>query len=320
MNIRGADGTDGGGETGRADHSFDWWLALIRVLGSIESVRDGRAMYVLLGAFAGAGLAVAAAQASLGRGETWWAVGQGAAALFIAFYGSNATGLLLMDRAMGRKPRDIHDAVMDALGIGHRVLVALFVVALVAAVLGAGLLGLLWLCRWPGVGPWLYALAVPLTVVVFGLALLTGLSVIGPLTGPTVWAGASSWQSVGMLRHFIHKHLLHAAVLVVGLGLVTGLVGAGVSFVVMAGGRLMAELSVWLLNVDIEPAILMAGLFGHGLHSINAQAVPKEAAPHVAAALVGGGVVFSLALVLPTLVYLRGVCEIYLALRSREGA
>lgn len=301
-----------------SDRRFNWWMALVRVLGSIESVRDGRAMYVLLAAFAGAGLAVATAQASLGRGDIRWAVGQGAAALFIAFYGSNAAGLLLMDRALGRPPRDVYDAVQDALGIGHRVLIALAVVGLAAAGLGAALLGLLWLCRLPVVGPWLYAVVVPLTVVVLGLALLTGASVIGPLTGPTVWAGASSWQSVKLLRHFIKAHLLHAAVLMVGLSLVTGLVGAGVSFVVLAGGRLMAELSVWLLNVDIEPAVLMAGLFGHGLHSINAQAVPKDAAPHVAAALVGGGVVFSLALVLPTLVYLRGVCEIYLALRSRE--
>jgi hypothetical protein len=29
---------------------------------------------------------------------------------------------------------------------------------------------------------------------------------------------------------------------------------------------------------------------------------------------VGGGVVFAVALVLPTLVYLRGVCEVYLSL------
>ena len=80
---------------------FDWWRAIVRVLGSIEAVRDGRAMYVLLGAFAGAGLAFATAQASMARGELPWAVGQGAAALFIVFYGSNAAGLLLMDRAMG---------------------------------------------------------------------------------------------------------------------------------------------------------------------------------------------------------------------------
>ena len=77
---------------------------------------------------------------------------------------------------------------------------------------------------------------------------------------------------------------------------------------------MMAEVSIWLLNLELPPEVLMAGLFGHGLHSINADVVPKSAVPYTVAALVGGGVVFAIALVLPTLVYLRGVCEIYLAL------
>lgn len=300
------------------DHRFDWWQAVVRVLGSIESVRDGRAMYVLLASFAGAGLAMATAQASLGRQEPVWAVLQGAMALFIAFYGSNAAGLLMMDRALGRPPREVADAVLDALGIGHRVFVSLALVALAGSVLLGALLGLFWLCSLPVVGPWLYALVVPTTVVVLGLLCVTALAVVGPLTGPTVWAGASSWQSVRQLHHFMRRHLLHAAVLMVGLSAVTGLVGAGTGAIVMVGGRLMAEVSVWLLGVDVPPQVLMAGLFGHGLHSINPELVPQAALPHTAAALVGGGVVFALALVLPTLVYLRGVCEIYLALQARD--
>ena len=62
----------------------------------------------------------------------------------------------------------------------------------------------------------------------------------------------------------------------------------------------------------------MVGLFGGGLHNVNAQVVPPEAVGYIRAAAIGGGVVFSLALVMPTLVYLRGVCEIYLALRDRR--
>jgi hypothetical protein len=38
------------------------------------------------------------------------------------------------------------------------------------------------------------------------------------------------------------------------------------------------------------------------------------------ARVVGGGLVFMLALVLPGLVYLRGACAIYLALEARDEA
>ena len=297
---------------------FDWWPALVRVLSSIEAVRDGRAMYILLSAFSLAGLARASAQASFGRGSLIWATGQGAAALFVVFYGSNAAGLVMMDRAQGRPGRDVIQAVEDALGIGHRVLTTLFVMGLTAAAVAGGLLGLYWLSSLPQIGHWLFVLVVPATVLVIGLVLVAGAAVVAPLTGPSVWDGASSIDSVRMLFHLIRERLLQAAVLVAGLSLVTGLTSAASSVIVLIGGRVMAEASVFVLGVDVNPEVLMAGLFGYGLHSINAQGIPKEALPYISAATVGGGVVFAVALVLPTLVYLRGVCEVYLALKASD--
>ena len=297
---------------------FDWWSALVRVLSSIEAVRDGRAMYVLLAAFSGAGLAVASAQNSLGRGETGWAIGQGAAALFIAFYGSNAAGLILMDRAMGRPAQDVVQALEDALLLGHRVLLALFAMLSVAALAVAVMWALYALCALPRVGVWLFVLVAPATVLAVGALLLVGAAVVAPLTGPVVWAGASWWGAVRELAGLTRKRLLQAAVLVAGLGLATGLVGAATSLVVVIGGRVMALASVLVLGVDVQPEVLMAGLFGYGLRSINAAGIAPEALPYISAATVGGGVVFAIALVLPTLVYLRGVCEVYLTLRAAQ--
>jgi hypothetical protein len=302
---------------GLAPH-FDWWLALVRVLSSIEAIRDGRAMYILLATFAAAGLLAASAQASFGRTELYWAIGQGAGALFLAFYGASAAGLLLMDRAKGLAPREINDAVRDALGIGHRVLVALVVMAFGVASIAGALLGLYWLSGLPKIGPWLFAVVVPLTVVVIALVSMAGLAVIAPLTGPTVWAGASSWQAVRILCRLMRERLLQAGVLMAGLTVATGVVGAAVSAFVLIGGRVMAEASIFVLGVDVKPQVLMAGLFGYGLNSINAAGIPVSAYPYISSATIGGGVVFALALVLPTLVYLRGVCEIYLALMAAD--
>jgi hypothetical protein len=96
------------------------------------------------------------------------------------------------------------------------------------------------------------------------------------------------------------------------------LVGAMATAVVIAGGRVVAALAVLAAGVDVPPQLLMAGLFGHGLRSLGAAGAPVAASPHALAALVGGGLVFMLALVLPGLVYLRGACAIYLALEERE--
>lgn len=305
--------------TGRSSR-FDWWQALVRVLSSIEAVRDGRAMYVLLGAYAGAGMAMASAVQSFGRGQVPLAIGLGTAALFIAFYGSNAAGLMLMDRATGQPVRDPVDAVFDALGIGHRVLLALLAMLTGITAVAASVLGLYWLSGLGRVGVWLFALAVPVTVLLIGLTMLAGVAVVGPLTGPTVWSGSSSWQSVRTLWRLIRERLLHAAVLTGGVSLATGLVGAATSVMVLVGGRVMAEASVYVLGVNVPPQALMAGLFGRTVMIADVSAVSARDLTYISAASLGGGVIFALALVLPTLVYLRGVCEVYLALQAADLA
>jgi len=292
--------------------------ALGRILGAVESVRNLRALVVLLGTFAAGGLLLAMAEASLARGAGWWAPLQAGAALTVAFYGGNAAGLLVMDEARGAPVREIGDAVRDALASAHRLILALLVLLSAAAAIAGALAGLLWLSgeaiAGALLGPVLFGLLVPLAVVSFGLLMLALLTVVVPMAAPAVWSGASALAVVGELLGLIRRRLLTVALLMAAVGLLTGAVGALASFVVMSGGRVVAEIGVALVGVDVPSQQLMAGLFGHGLRSLGAAGAPVAATPHGAAALVGGGVVFALALVLPGLVYLRGACAVYLAL------
>ena len=86
------------------DKRFDWWRAMAQVLGSIgKRCATGEPCTVLLVRVRGRGTAMAMARSSRPRAIALGG-GQGALALFIAFYGSQAAGLLLMDRALGRAP------------------------------------------------------------------------------------------------------------------------------------------------------------------------------------------------------------------------
>lgn len=297
---------------------LDWWKSLGRVFRSLESLRDGRALFVLLAAFTGAGLGLACARASLGRQELVWAIGQGAGALFVAFYGAQAAGLMLMDRANQLQPRDGWQALSDALGIGHRTLVVVGCMSLLGSALGAALLGLYWLCGLPTVGPWLFVVVVPVTVVVIGWMFLVGAAVVAPLTAPLVWAGSSSWQTLKTLYVLMKRQLLPAAVLAGALSLLTGLVGGVISLLVMLGGRVMAEASILIMGFDIPPQALMVGLFGKAVQISDHVSWAPEALQYVASATIGGGLVFGVALVAPSLVYLRGVCEIALVLSQPQ--
>ena len=223
--------------------------ALSRLLRSVEAVRNTRAVALPLGTFASAGLLAAMVEASLARNAGGWGPLQAGAALFVAYYGGNAAGILVMDDACGRAVRDIPAALRASLSTAHRLLLALAIVFGACATAAGALLGLLWLSR---------------------------AAVTGAVVGPLLFAIAT--------------------------------------FVVMTGGRVVAQLAIAVVGVDVPAPQPMAGLFGHGLRSLGAAGAPMGSGGHAAAALVGGGVVFALALALPGLVYLRGTCAVCLAM------
>jgi hypothetical protein len=292
--------------------------ALDLVLSSMDAVRNGRALCVLLGTFAGTGLFLAMAQQSLGSPMATSL--NAAAALFIAFYGGNAAGILLMDDAAGRPRREIAEALRHSLLVAHRLLLALAGVVVLYAAGAALVVGVFWLCRssvtGPVVGPLLFALAVPLGVVAIGAALLALVAVVMPLSAPAIWAGAGPLDTLRMLSRVVRRRLVTVAMLMAAVSLLAAGIAAIVSFVVMTGGRAVSLLGVSVVGVDVPARELMAGLFGYGLRSLQGVGVPPGSANHVAASLVGGGVVFAVALVLPGLVYLRGTCSVYLAVHD----
>ncbi|MDC6171307.1 hypothetical protein [Paucibacter sp. XJ19-41] len=290
--------------------------ALNRVLSSLDAARNGPALYALLSTFSVAGLLLAMAESALARSDTPWGVVWAGLALTVAFYGVNTTGLLLMDQALGRPVRDVQDALRDALLVAHRVLLSLAVVLGGLGLVLTALLGLLWAARLPWLGAPLFALTVPLGVLLLGLSSFAVLVLVGPLTGPSVWAGQTVRPTLRLLARQLRGGLLDAAVLMAAVLLLTAVVSAAVSFVVISGARAMSLLAIWGADISLPPQQLMAGLFGYGLRSLGAAGAPVAGSPQGMAALVGGGVVFALALVLPALIYLRGCCAVYLALRE----
>jgi hypothetical protein len=293
--------------------------ALNRVLRSIESVRNGGALYVLLVAFSGAGLLLAMAESSLARDASLWAMVEGGLALTVAFYGSNAAGLLVMDEARGLPPREVAEAVREALTTAHRLVVVLVVAGGLGAALVAAVLALVWASRIPVAGPWLFGVAVPVGVVALGALMLAMVGVVGPLAAPATWRGLGVKRTLAFLQRQVRRRLVFAALLNAAVGLVAAAVAGLVSVAVVTGGRAVALMAVTVAGIDLPPQQLMAGLFGFGLRSLGAAGAPVAQSPFGAAALIGGGLVFAFALVLPGVVYLRGLCSAFLSLEEADA-
>jgi len=298
--------------------------ALDRVLASVEALRNGRALFVLLATFAAAGLLLALAESALVREQNVAGAIEAGLALFVAFYGGNAAGLLSMDQARGVALREVAEAVRDALLGAHRLLAVLGLA--VAAVLAVG--AVLWLLLWasradvlgPRAGAVLFGLTVPVAVVAVGLLLLTVTMVVAPLAAPAVWSGMGVRATLRLLALQVRRRLVFVALLSTAATLLTGAVAGLAAAVVVGGGRVVALLAVLVTGIEIPPQQLMAGLFGYGLRSLGAAGAPVAQSAHGAAALVGGGLVFALALAVPALVYLRALCAVLLALHPEAPA
>lgn len=287
--------------------------ALSRVLASIDALRNLRALYALLAGFCMSGLLLAMAQSAQAQDQGLLSALWLGLAMAVAFFGVNASGLMLMDQACGRPVRDPQDALADALRSAHRVLLVLLVCALLA---GAGALLLTLLLRtlhWPLLQP-LLALLLPAGVLLLGGTALVLVLLVGPLTGPAVWAGQRSRAVLALLRARLRHGLPETLLLMAAVYLMTALVTAATSFVVVSGGRLLAGLAIVGAGLELPANQLLAGLAGVGPRSLGLSGQALQGGTLGLAALTGGGVVFALALVLPTLVYLRGCCAVYLAL------
>ena len=287
--------------------------ALSRVLASVDALRNLRALYALMAGFCMAGLLLAMAQSALVREQSLLSALWMGLALAVAFFGVNATGLMLMDQARGLPVRDPQDAFADALRSGHRVLLALIASLAVAMLAALVLAGLFWATRWPVVGAPLLAVALPLAVLVLGGAAFTLVVLVGPLAGPAVWAGRRSAGTLAFLRGRLRHGLPETALLMAAVYLLTALATAAMSFVVVSGGRLVAGLAILGAGIELPAGQLLAGVMGLGPRGLGASGVPLQGGALGLAALIGGGVVFAIALVLPTLVWLRGCCAVYLA-------
>lgn len=281
------------------------------LLDSIDAIRNWRALLVLL-----ASLVAAAVIFSLGGvlARFGWVLFLlfALAAYAVVFYGANAAGMMLMDEARGQPSRAPAAAVRDSLAVSHRLILVFLL--LFAIYLGAflALALVLFLCKIPVVGPVLYAVVFPASVVVFGIAMFALPTVVFPLSAPSIWNGATTLQCVSQLLAIARKRLILVLLLMVAVAFIAGLVGFLVGAILFTGAAVTALASAPILGGGMGG--VMGGMMGGGMDMGMAMG---GLGGHAIGAAVGGGVLFAVAFTLPGMVYLRGACSVYL--RAIDG-
>jgi MFS family permease len=278
---------------------------------AITGLRNRRALSAMVGCLC-AGVLVFGLCSFLAMRLGFFMAFLGGLALFVAgAAGINAAGVLLMDQAKGAPSRGAMDAVVDGLMcIPKFVLLGL---ALLAVALGVWIvIALLYVvCKIPVLGPVLFVVVFPASVVVSGLT-VGGLFVCLFLALPAIWEGSTVTHAVAQVLAIARSRLVESLVLLAVVGLLSAVVGFIVFGVLFAG--LMPSIG---LSASILGGSGLAQMMGMMRGGAEFGDMGASGAGYAIAAGIGAGLLWALAGSLVSLVNLMGLNLVYL--RVTEG-
>jgi hypothetical protein len=275
------------------------------LITAVDAVLNFKALLVLL-----LGLVVAAVILALlgSMGLRGGSIGLGAVGILLAalavIVAINTAGILLMDEASGRTPRPVGDALLAGAFtvLGLLGLLAVGVIIFVCAL--AAWAVVYWVCTFPGIGPALFTVAFPVGVLFLGLLVLALLYVLFPIGAPALWAGEGLLNALARVQLVARKKLINVLVYKVVLLLVASIAAATVWLILFIGFALAGGMSAGLIGgLGVDSFGSMRGFSGgHGAYAY--------------AGGIGTAVLAAAGLVIPFLIYMKGVCLIYLELGS----
>ena len=276
------------------------------VVRAFEGLRSGRAITLLVGAFI---LAVVLATLGFATGSAGGIAVFVFLGLLIALFGISAAGVVLMDVARGLPPPSFGDAVFTGVFSAFKIIVMMILGAVAFAFYWVLLYFVFLICKIPGLGPVIYAVAFPVAVVLTAFVLV-GSIIAFTVMGSAVWEGhalsaaiarvyaIAAHRAIEVLIHYLILNFVLAVIggVVLGFLLFSSVAVGGLSSLAIGGGA-AASFGSGFRNLSI---LGLLGMGGYGVDIGNY-------------AVFGAGAVFSIGLAALYAVFLMGINLIYLS-------
>lgn len=280
------------------------------LLDSIDAIRNWRAVALLLGTLVAMGVVIALGTL-LGRVSVALTFLFVLAGFLVMFYGANACGMMIMDEAKGQASRPVMAAVTQSLATSHRLILVFLLLGALYLAAFIVLAIVLFICKIPFIGPVLYAVVFPVSVVVFGIAMFALPMVVFPLSAPAIWNGARTMECVSQLLAIARKRLLTVMLMMIAVAFIAGVVAFLIGIILFYGAAVTTLASAPILGMGGLGGVM--GMMDGGMAGMSM----GGAMGHAIGAGIGGGILFAIAFTLPGMVYLRGACTVYL--RAVDG-
>jgi hypothetical protein len=291
---------------------------------AINGLRNRRALIAMLGCMVAGVLVAGFFWMMAARLGFFMAFLGGLFLFFASATGVNAAGVLLMDQARGVPPRRVADAVTYGMLCIPKFILLGFALCLVAVAVFIVLAIVYFICKIPVVGPILFVVVFPVSVVISGVT-VCGLFLCMFLALPAIWEGATIGRAIAQALAIARSRLVESILLLVVVWFLTTLVGFIVFSVLLSGLMPSVVMSGSILGGDALSSVMGmmhrgGGDFGEmdGMGGMSGgRGGGGGAVGYAIAGGIGVGLLWALAGSLLSLVYLLGLNLVYL--RVTEG-
>lgn len=278
------------------------------LLNSLEAANNWRALLMLLAT--GASVALVMFLAGVLGAQMGALVGglMALIALGVGICGLQAAGLLFMDQARGLPLRGFMDAILGGVFSAFKLL-GVLLLELLAVIGWLIVLAIVFLiCKIPGIGPALYAIAFPVAAALTGLGLFAMIYIGNTIAAPSVWDGNGVLPTISRLWVVSRQRGLAVLVSALLLMLLAAFASVVVLQVVFLGVMTTGAVSAPIVGAG------MGGLPGLGMLTpmMDGYGGFGGGGAYMAAAGFGAGLLFAIGLTIPLAIVMLGSCLIYL--------
>lgn len=281
------------------------------LLQALDAVRNVKALIVSLAMLVAAAAIGGLFAQTVARTGSVAIGGLGALVVFFTvFVGINAAGVLLMDEAQGYEPRSLVNALLAGVFATLKGIVLFLLLLIVALLILAATAIVFWICKVPGLGPVLFAAALPLGVIVTGLLGYAFFLVLFGVAAPALWRGETIIQALAQALLVAQRKVLQLVVLHLLVSLLTALAAIVIWTVLLIGTFVAGPMSFGIIGVEGD----LSTLFGGGLGEFSGRRGGESLAGYLVAGGIGGAVLVAAAWLVPWLILMKGACLIYVRL------
>lgn len=234
----------------------------------------------------------------------------------------NAVGLQLMLIAKGQERLSFLEAYIGGLIVVPKSIGLALIIGVGYLLLMLVMLLLFFVCKIPGVGPVLFAFVWPISVVTLGVVAFAILYIGFPLLGPALWEGKSIVDALATLSTIARARAVMVVIFFLFLGLLMLLVSGLIFSVLSLGGVISLSLSAVAISQGLHSASLLGSLgpLMQGMGEYGGYGGMEGAGGYAIATALGSIALVSITGGATFLVFLRGVCLVYLQVSENLSA